>query len=177
MLNTIADNLDTFLGFGEPYPKADIVNFISGTTGQSKSTWNNKSDAIYYSYHRAIKEKGYKPWQPSDPTGSENTVKFVTAETGLSRNDVYQYLLTLYTMANMGKLKTEYWNPGGNFGAYGAAQITEGIKQFISPVTQTAAAPARRLITGLLVAGGLTAIGIFASKQAIKTGLRGRQRK
>lgn len=168
MISAIADTAEIFLGLGDPYPKADIVNFISGTTGQSKSTWNNKSDAIFYSYTRAIKEKGLSAWKPSDPAGTQKIVEYVTAETGLNKNDVNTYLLSLYTMANMGKLKTQYWNPAPGFSAYGASQIAEGLKEFISPVATVASEPAKNLRNALLIAAGLTAIGIFASKSFIK---------
>jgi len=169
MIEQFADITELFLGFSA-YPKGDIVNFISSTTGQSKTIWNNKSDAIYWAYYSAVKDKNYSAWTPANPTGSERTIKYVQAQTGLPRNDIYRYLLSLYTMANMGKLETVYWNPAGAGKAeeYGQAKVVQNVKNALNPVTQVASAPAKQLLTGILVAGGITAIGIFASKEFIK---------
>ena len=167
-LDFAAETAEIFLGI-DAYPKSDIVNFLDSISDTPKSVWKAKSDAIYYSYHRAVRERNLPVWHPQNDYSK--TVDFVTEETGLNRNDINTYLMALYTMANMGKLETRYWSPkiAGGLETYGTAQVAQKIKDFISPVTQTASAPVKGLIAALLIAGGLTAIGIAASKQAIKT--------
>lgn len=172
MLEQFADMAELFIGW-DAYPKAAIVSFLVSITGKPKTEWQNKSDAIYNSYHKNVTQYNFPIFQASDPTGSDKIVNKVTEETRLPRNDVWLYLNSLYTMAKMGKLETQFWNPktGAALENYGTSRVIESIKTAISPVTQTAGAPAKSLITALLIAGGLTAIGIFASKQAIKTKL------
>lgn len=168
MLQEFTEIAEVFLGFGESYPKSEIVNFLVSTTNESKNYWSNKSDSIYYSYLRAVKDKNYPIWQSIDPAGSEKIVNYVTVETSLPRQDVYTYLLSLYTMAKMGIIKTDVWNPKPGIANYAAQQTAEAIKTVFSPVATVAAQPTKNLLTGLLIAGGLTAIGIFASKEFIK---------